>query len=161
MDHLPDWVFDDADRGLMELALEQARAARDRGEVPVGAVLSRAGAVLAAAGNHRQHHGDVSGHAEILVLREAGAALGDWRLDGCTLHVTLEPCPMCVAACRQARLELVVWGADDPRQGACGSAVDLAAEPRLGRPLAHRGGLMADESRRLLAAFFANRRRSS
>jgi tRNA(adenine34) deaminase len=154
----PDWVFDDDDRSLMAAALEEARAAAERGEVPVGAVVARGGDIVARAGNRRQELADPSAHAEILALRAAGAVLGDWRLADCTLYVTLEPCPMCVAACRQARLALVVWGAADPTMGACGSTVDLAEDPRLGPPVPHRGGLAAEHSQHLLRAFFAKQR---
>jgi tRNA(adenine34) deaminase len=154
----PDWVFDDDDRAFMAAALDEARSAADRSEVPVGAVVALRGSIVARAGNRRQELHDPSAHAEILALRAAGAALGDWRLAECTLYVTLEPCPMCIAACRQARLDLVVWGAVDPTMGACGSTVDLAEDPRLGPPLAHRGGLGAEDSRRLLQAFFAKQR---
>jgi tRNA(adenine34) deaminase len=156
-----DWLFDDTDHHLMGLALAEARAAADRGEVPVGCVVARAGEPIARTGNRRQQSRDPAGHAEMLAVRAAGELSGDWRLQGCTLYVTLEPCPMCVSACRQARLDLVVWGASDPALGACGSVVDLAEDPRLGPPLAHRGGLRADESRDLLKAFFAKTRHSS
>jgi tRNA(adenine34) deaminase len=158
---LPDWVFDDNDHRFMALALVEARAAADRGEVPVGCVVVRSGDVLANSGNRRRELRDPTAHAELLALRRAGETLGDWRLEGCTLYVTLEPCPMCLAACRQARVELIVWGAADPVQGACGGALDLAEDPRLGPPLAHRGGLEAEACRQLLQAFFAKTRRSS
>ena len=155
-----DWLFDDTDRRFMTEALAAAREAGGRGEVPVGAVVVRDREMVARQGNRREELADPSAHAELLALREAGAALGDWRLQGCTVYVTLEPCPMCVAACRQSRVDLVVWGADDPRAGACGSVVDIAEDPRLGPPLAHRGGLEAAECARLLRRFFAKRRRS-
>jgi len=158
---IPDWVYDDRDRSFMAAALDEARAAAARGEVPVGCVVVRDGAILARAGNRREASHDPTAHAELLALRAAAASDGDWRLAGATMYVTLEPCPMCAAACRQARLELVIWGADDPALGACGSVVDLAQDPRLGPPLAHRGGLLAEESRRLLRSFFANSRASS
>ncbi len=158
---LPDWVFDDQDRRLMLAALEEAEKAFSAGEVPVGAVVARDGVILARAANHREESGDVSAHAEILAMRAAGAAAGDWRLEGATLYVTLEPCPLCISACRQARLDLVVWGAPDPRAGACGTVLDLAEDPRLGPPLAHRGGLYAEEAGTLLRRFFAKRRDSS
>jgi tRNA(adenine34) deaminase len=154
----PAWVFDDNDHGFMAAALDEARAAAVREEVPVGAVVVHSGEIVSRAGNRRQELADPSAHAEILALRAAGRALGDWRLADCTLYVTLEPCPMCVAACRQARLGLLVWGAADPSMGACGSRVDLAEDPRLGPPLAHRGGLDAEDSRRLLRGFFAKQR---
>lgn len=142
----------------MAVALEEAAAAAERGEVPVGAVLVRDGELVARAGNRRQGNADPGAHAELLALRLGGTRLGDWRLTGCTLYVTLEPCAMCVAACRQARVDLVVWGAGDPRGGACGTAVDHAAADVLGPALAHRGGLEAERSRRLLQEFFAKRR---
>jgi len=158
---LPDWVFDEADHRFMKAALAEAESAGRRGEVPVGAVLTRSGEIVAGAGNRRQELADPSGHAEILVMRAAGEIFGDWRLDGCNLYVTLEPCPMCASACRQARIDLLVWGAEDPQAGACGTVIDLAGDPRLGPPLAHRGGLDSDRSRELLHRFFAKQRRSS
>lgn len=157
----PEWLFDDADRRHMGEALAEARAAAERGEVPVGAVVVCGERVVARAGNRREQASDPTAHAELLALRAAGAAIEGWRLESCTLYVTLEPCPMCVAACRQARLGLLVWGAVDPRAGACGSALDLARDARLGPPLAHRGGLAAEEAQVLLKGFFASRRVSS
>jgi tRNA(adenine34) deaminase len=156
-----DWIFDDDDHRFMGLALDEARAAAGRGEVPVGCVVTRHGEVISRNGNRRQHAHDPAGHAEVVALRAAGEVTGDWRLEGCTLYVTLEPCAMCVSACRQARIDLVVWGAADPVLGACGSAIELAEDPRLGRPLAHRGGLRSHESRDLLQSFFTKARVSS
>ena len=156
-----DWLFDDGDRRFMEQALVEARKAGERGEIPVGAVMVRNGEVVARSGNRRAGGHDPAGHAELIVLRETGRALGDWRLPGHTLYVTLEPCPMCTAACRQARLDLVVWGAADPVMGACGTVLDLAEDPRLGPLLAHRGGLLAEPAGELLRAFFAKRRRNA
>jgi tRNA(adenine34) deaminase len=158
---LPDWIFDDDDRSFMIEALREAEAAGRRGEIPVGAIVTRGNEVIARAGNRRMELHDPAGHAELLALREAGRVLGDWRLETCTLYVTMEPCPMCAAACRQARVALVVWGTPDPQAGACGSVIDLAEDPRLGPPLAQRGGLNADASCELLRAFFAKQRRSS
>jgi tRNA(Arg) A34 adenosine deaminase TadA len=155
---LADWVFDDVDRGYMQAALAEAEAAAARLEVPVGAIVVHHGEVISRAGNRRRELNDPTAHAEILAIRQAAQILGDWRLAGCALYVTLEPCPMCVATCRQARLELVVWGAEDPTAGACGSALDLAEDPRLGSILAHRGGLEAGTARSLLEDFFAKRR---
>ncbi len=155
---MPDWVFDEADRAFMTEALAEARTAAHRNEVPVGAVLVCRGQIIARAGNRRETGHDPAGHAEISVLQHAGHTRGDWRLEGCTLYVTLEPCPMCTAACRQARLDLVIWGAPDPVMGACGSVIDLAEDPRLGPPLAARGGLMAAESAALLSDFFSQQR---
>ncbi|HHQ48811.1 MAG TPA: nucleoside deaminase [Acidobacteria bacterium] len=145
----------------MEEALDEARNAGERGEIPVGAVMVHDGEIVARSGNRRTAGHDPAGHAELIVLAKAGRALGDWRLPGCTLYVTLEPCPMCTAACRQARLDLVIWGAADPSMGACGTVLDLAEDPRLGPPLAHRGGLLAEPAGELLRAFFAKRRRNA
>lgn len=145
----------------MAEALVAARAAAQRGEVPVGAVITRGGEILSRAGNQRQANADPTAHAELIALRSAARMVGDWRLEDCTLYVTLEPCPMCTAACRQARLDLVIWGAADAREGACGSVLDLAADPRLGPPLAQRGGLEAEHSAQLLKSFFAKQRQSS
>ena len=155
---LPDWVYDDDDHRFMSAALAEARAAALRQEVPVGAVIVRAGEIIARNGNRRRELADPTAHAEILAIRAAAAVVGDFRLDGCTLYVTLEPCAMCIATCRQARLELVVWGADDPAAGACGSVADLAEDRRLGPVLAHRGGLEAEAAGELLKVFFAKRR---
>ena len=155
---LPDWVFDERDREFMAAAIAEAEAAAHRGEVPVGAVVVADGAIIARSGNRRLELADPTAHAEILALRDAGAARGDWRLDTCVLYVTLEPCPMCAAACRQARLQLVVWGAPDPQLGACGSVLDLADDPRLGPKVAQRGGLEAGLSQSLLQRFFAKQR---
>jgi len=158
---LPEWVFDDDDRSFMAAAIVEAEEAATRGEVPVGAVVTRGGRIIARSGNRRIEASDPAAHAEVIVLRDAGREVGDWRLSDCTLYVTLEPCPMCAAACREARLQLVIWGAEDERAGACGSVIDLAADPRLGPPLAHRGGLEADRCRDLLRRFFAKQRQSS
>ena len=158
---IPVWVYDDRDRRYMEAALDEARAAATCGEVPVGCVVVRDGEIIARTGNRREGPRDPTGHAELLALRAAAERCGDWRLSGATMYVTLEPCPMCAAACRQARLDLLIWGAEDPLLGACGTVVELASEPRLGPPLAHRGGLLAEESRELLRAFFARSRASS
>ena len=157
----PNWVFDDHDHRYMAQALDEARAAGELGEVPVGCVVVKGGKIIARAGNRRQQSNDPSAHAEILALGAAGERLGGWRLEGCTLYVTLEPCPMCVSACRQARVNLIVWGASDPSLGACGTVLDLAEDPRLGPPVAHRGGLAAEASSQFLQSFFTKSRHSS
>lgn len=145
------------DRHWMRLALEQAELAAAAGELPVGAVVVRQGQVLAAAHNTSHADRDATAHAELIALREAGAAGGDRRLAGATLYVTLEPCPMCFGAVLQTQLERVVYGAANVREGALGSVVDL----RIGqwkRVPEVEGGLMAKESARILRQFFAKRR---
>ena len=144
----------------MRLALGVAADAAVRGEVPVGAVvLDRSGAVLASGGNEREMTGDVAAHAEIVAMRRAAEALGQgWRLPGCTLVVTLEPCVMCAGAIVAARLERVVYGAFDPKAGAVTSLWDLLRDPRLlHRPLVV-SGVMADTVAAQLKCFFAERR---
>ena len=144
----------------MRLALGVAADAAVRGEVPVGAVvLDRSGAVIASGGNEREMTGDVAAHAEIVAMRRAAEALGQgWRLPGCTLVVTLEPCVMCAGAIVAARLERVVYGAFDPKAGAVTSLWDLLGDPRLlHRPLVV-SGVMADTVAAQLKCFFAERR---
>ncbi len=161
MSNLPSWVYSDADHVFMGEAVEEAIKAGERGEVPVGAVVVSDGQIIARSGNRREELQDPTAHAEILVLRAAGATLENRRLDDSTLYVTLEPCPMCLEACRHARVALVIWGASDPVMGACGSVLDAAEDPRLIPPVAQRGGLLADQSSKLLKEFFAKRRLSS
>lgn len=141
----------------MSLALEQARLAAARGEVPVGAVLVKDGAVVARGGNTREAGGDVLGHAEVEVLRQGARVLGDWRLTGCTLYVTLEPCPMCAGACLNARVDRVVYGAADPVAGCLGSVFNLFAMDFPQRPRIV-AGVLEEECRQLLSEFFAGRR---
>jgi tRNA(adenine34) deaminase len=142
----------------MAAALEEARAAGDAGEVPVGAALVRDGRIVARAGNERERRGDPTAHAEVLVLRAAAEAAGTWRLDGATLVVTLEPCPMCAGALLAARLERVVFGAANTENGACGTLYNLCADPRLSHEVEVVGGLDAGAATALLDRFFAARR---
>lgn len=143
----------------MGLALAQARDAGERGDVPVGAVLlAPTGEVVAAAGNRRQADGDPTAHAEILALRAAGVGQGDWRMSGCTLVVTLEPCTMCAGAIVLARVDRVVLGSWDEKAGACGSTRDVVRDSRLNHQVRVTGGVRAAESSRLLTDFFAARR---
>lgn len=143
----------------MRMALEEAAAAAHSGEVPVGAVLvGPGGEVLARAGNRRERDQDPTAHAEMLVLRAAAARLTSWRLAGCTLYVTLEPCAMCAAACVLARLAQVVFAVPDPKAGFAGSLANLLQDPRLNHQVAWRAGLLASEAASLLSQFFANRR---
>jgi tRNA(adenine34) deaminase len=143
----------------MQAALDEARAALAAGEVPVGAVIvSPQGEVLARAHNLRETDQDPTAHAEILALREAGRRLGNWRLSGATLYVTLEPCPMCAAAIAMARVERVVFAAQDPRLGAAGSRLQLFAELAGEWPVDVIGGVLEEEASTLLKDFFAGRR---
>jgi len=138
----------------MAAALDQARRAQAAGEVPVGAVVVLAGKVIGSGHNTTEESDDPSAHAEINALRAAGAAFGDWRLEQSTLVVTLEPCAMCMGAIALARVERVVYGASDPRLGACGSALDVfdgSVAPHL---RSVEGGLMADECSAILKDFF-------
>jgi tRNA(adenine34) deaminase len=147
---------------LMVIALDEARAALDHNDVPVGAVVARvdSGTVLARRHNERENLADPTAHAEILALRDAAHAVGGWRLDGCLLVVTLEPCPMCAGAAVAARISEVVFGTPDPKAGALGTLFDLSADPRLNHRFAVRAGVRAEESARLLRTFFAERRGS-
>ncbi|HSO97210.1 MAG TPA: nucleoside deaminase [Acidimicrobiia bacterium] len=144
----------------MRRALDEARLASAHRDVPIGAVVARAddGVVLAARHNERELVNDPTAHAEILALRDAAQATGTWRLDGCVLAVTVEPCPMCAGAAVAARLDLVAFGAPDPKAGALGSLYQLGADPRLNHELTVVDGLQAEESSRLLREFFAHRR---
>jgi tRNA(adenine34) deaminase len=143
----------------MDAALAAARAALVAGDVPVGAaVLSVSGEVLAVAGNSRESASDPTAHAEVLVLRAAGATLGSWQLTGCTLVVTLEPCPMCAGAAVLARVAHVVFGAWDPKAGAAGSVWDLLRDRRSNHRPSVRGGVRSEESAALLTSFFQTRR---
>lgn len=149
-------VTDDA--AAMQLALEAGTEAGRRGEVPVGAVVVRDGAVLALRGNEREAAADPTAHAEVLALRDAAQRLGRWRLDDCTLVVTLEPCPMCAGALWAARLGRVVFGASDLDSGAVGSRYNIAADVRLNHETAVTAGVLAEECAALLQIFFAERR---
>jgi tRNA(adenine34) deaminase len=144
---------------LMRLALVQARAAADNGDVPVGAVVvDGSGSVLASAHNRREQDDDPTAHAELLALRAAAAALGSRRLDGCTLVVTLEPCTMCAGALVLARVARLVYGAADPKAGAVGSLWDVVRDRRLNHRPEVVTGVLADESADLLRTWFIERR---
>lgn len=142
----------------MRLALALAEQARGAGEVPVGAVVVRDGVVIGSGFNSPIGSHDPSAHAEILALRAAAAASGNYRLSGCTLYVTLEPCVMCSGAILHARIGRVVYGAPDPKTGACGSVLNLFAEDTLNHHTAVTGGVLAEECGRLLTGFFQERR---
>jgi tRNA(adenine34) deaminase len=145
---------------LMGMALDEARDAAAHDDVPIGAVVASAddGEVLARRHNERELAGDPTAHAEILALRDAAQVIGSWRLEGCALVVTLEPCPMCAGAVVAARLDLVAFGAVDPKAGALGSLYNLAADPRLNHEATVIDGVRAGECAALITEFFANRR---
>ena len=147
-----------SDIEFMRLALEQARAARDRGEIPVGAVLVRADQVVAAGSNCAIATSDPTAHAEIEALRLGGRRLATYRLTDATLYVTLEPCVMCASAIVHARIRRVVFGAWDPRAGGAGSLLDVFALPGMNHRVDVFGGVLADECGELLTQFFAQRR---
>jgi tRNA(adenine34) deaminase len=146
------------DRRFMALAQEAAEAARAAGEVPVGAVLVRGDEVIATGFNHPIRGHDPSAHAEMVALRAASRALENYRLPGCELYVTLEPCVMCAGAIMHARIARVVFGAADPKTGACGSVIDVFASERLNHHTTVVGGVLADECGHALRNFFAERR---
>ena len=150
-----------ADQRWMALALDAARRAAAGGEVPVGAVVVRAEQALAGAGNRTVRDADATAHAETLAVREASRALGRWRLDDCTLYVTLEPCAMCAGALVLARIGRVVFGAWDEKAGMAGSVGDLLRHPRLNHRPQVRGGVLAEECGSLLTEFFRARRSSA
>jgi tRNA(adenine34) deaminase len=148
----------DTDLEMMRLALEEARAAAEAGDVPVGAVIARGDEVLARTGNAREQAQDPTAHAEILALRRAAAMAGSWHLEGCTLYVTLEPCAMCAGALVLARIDRLVYGAADPKAGFAGSLGDLSRDPRLNHAVEVETGVLETEASELLRDFFRQRR---
>lgn len=149
---------EDLDTSMMRRCLELARGAAERGEVPVGAVVVLGDRILSEASNLREATADPTAHAERLAITEAGHALKTWRLEGCTLYVTLEPCPMCAGAIVQARISRVVYGAADPKAGACRTLYRIADDPRFNHRAAILGGVLAEECGAVLTAFFRARR---
>jgi tRNA(adenine34) deaminase len=151
---------DPAERWMAD-ALVLARGAQAHGEVPVGAIVVSDGAIVGRGGNAPIAGSDPTAHAEIAALREAARSLGNYRLPGCELYVTIEPCAMCAGAIMHARIRRLVFGAHDPKAGACGSVVDLFAEPRLNHQTTVIGGVMAQACATLLSDFFASRRQDA
>jgi tRNA(adenine34) deaminase len=143
---------------FMRLALREAERALEHDDVPIGAVLVREGEVIAAAHNERELRQDPTAHAEIIALQQAAEAVGSWRVLDTVVYVTLEPCAMCAGAIVLARVARVVYGANDPKAGACGSVLDVLGEPRLNHRPDVAGGLLAQECGGLLSEFFASRR---
>ena len=146
------------DERFMTLALDEAHRCLEWDDVPVGCVIVRADEVVAAAGNGRERHHDPTAHAEVLALRDAAAATGAWRLEGCTLYVTLEPCAMCAGAIVLARVDRVVFGATDPKAGFGGSLGNLLQDERLNHRTELTDGVLGDECGHLLRSFFRERR---
>jgi tRNA(adenine34) deaminase len=142
------------DLDYMRTALDLARQAAKAGEVPVGALVVIGTEVVSRAYNRREEWQDPTAHAELLAVRAAAARLGSWRLSGATLYVTLEPCIMCIGAIILSRISRVIYGARDPKAGACGSVFDIPPEPRLNHHVVIEGGIAEDESRLLLQEFF-------
>ena len=146
------------DLEAMEAALDEARAAADAGEVPIGAAVVREGAVIAQGQNRVLRDNDPTAHAEIVALREAAKVLGNYRLNGCTLYVTLEPCAMCAGAMIHARIDRLVFAADDPKAGAAGSVLAVINHPQLNHKMEVERGILAEESAELIRSFFRERR---
>ena len=146
------------DEEMMRAALAEAELARREGELPVGCVVAADGRIVARGHNEREHTGDPTAHAEIAALRAAARAVGDWRLNRCTLYVTLEPCPMCAGAILMARVGRLVYGAPDPGQGCAGSVYRLCEDPAFSHFCKSDGGVLEDQCRALLDEFFAERR---
>ena len=146
------------DREAMETALAEARLAAEAGEVPIGAVIVREGAILAPGQNRVLRDSDPTAHAEVVALRAAAMALGNYRLAGCTLYVTLEPCAMCAGAMIHARIDRLVFAAADPKAGACGSVLSVVNHPRLNHQVQVEQGILGEESAELLRNFFRERR---
>jgi tRNA(adenine34) deaminase len=146
------------DQRMMKRAMQLARTAGERGEVPVGAVIYRAGVILSEASNDREASGDPTGHAEVVALRLAAIANGGWRLNDCSIAVTLEPCPMCAGALVNARVSRLLYGARDPKAGAVDTLYDLCRDPRLNHRMEVIGGLIGKECGSLLTNFFRARR---
>ena len=147
------------DLAMMRRALEEAVRAAELGEVPVGAVVARGEEILAVAHNERETTKDPTAHAELLALRRAARELGTWRLTGCTLYATLEPCPMCAGAAHAARLDRLVYAAPDPKAGYAGTLHDTPRDPRLNHTFAVQHGLLEKEAATLLRSFFKDRRK--
>jgi tRNA(adenine34) deaminase len=150
-----------SDLERMEAALDEARAAEAAGEVPIGAIILFEDRIIARGQNRVLRDNDPTAHAEIVALREAARAIGNYRLTGCTMVSTLEPCAMCAGAMIHARIDRLVFAADDPKAGAAGSVLDVLNHPALNHQLTLERGLLANESARLLREFFQQRRSSS
>ncbi len=143
---------------FMREAICEAERAQAAGEIPVGAVVVRGGEVIARGHNQREQLGDPTAHAEVVAIRQAAQALGNWRLTGCTLYVTLEPCPMCAGAIVMSRPDTVIYGAADARAGCCGSVYRITEDPAFAGDVPAMGGVLAEECGAMLRAFFQRQR---
>ncbi|MGH2272470.1 tRNA adenosine(34) deaminase TadA [Anaerohalosphaeraceae bacterium U12dextr] len=149
---------DNLDQRYMRMAIDQAYIAEEHGDVPIGAVIVYNNRVIARAHNQRQLLNDPTAHAEMIALTQASEVVGNWRLHGCTIYVTLEPCPMCAGALVLARLDRLVFGTDDPKAGACGSLYNIVQDGRLNHRLEVVSGVLQEDCRFQLQAFFQRRR---
>jgi tRNA(adenine34) deaminase len=156
---LTDAEMQTIDQSYMQLALTLAQQAAQVGEVPVGAIIVKDGIIIGRGSNNPIGKHDPTAHAEIMAIRDAAQHLGNYRLVGCTLYVTLEPCSMCTGAIQHARIARLVFGASDPKTGACGSVVNLMMEPKLNHHTEFSGGIMAKECGATLSTFFSSRRK--
>ncbi len=146
------------DQRYMKMAIEQAGIAEENGDVPIGAVIVYKNQIIAKAYNQRQQLQDPTAHAEIIALTQAAAFMQSWRLNGCTIYVTLEPCPMCAGALVLSRMDRLVYGCDDPKTGACKSLYNIVQDERLNHRLKVTSGVLAEECSKLLQDFFQHRR---
>lgn len=148
----------DTDEQFMKRAIDQAYIAEENGDVPIGCVIVHEGQVIAKAYNQREQLTDPTAHAEIIALTQAADYLGTWRLGGCTIYVTLEPCPMCSGALVLARIDRLVFGCDDPKTGSCGSIYNIVEDPRLNHMVSVTSGILGDTCSKQLSSFFKRRR---
>ncbi len=146
------------DERFMRVAIESAKIAEENGDVPIGAVVVYKNQIIGKAYNQREQLQDPTAHAEIIALTQAAAALENWHLNGCTMYVTLEPCPMCAGALVLSRMDRLVYGCDDPKAGACGSLYNIVTDGRLNHRLEVTSGVMEEQCREQLQGFFARRR---
>lgn len=151
-------MINEKDKHFMKLAIEQAKIAEENGDVPIGAVIVYENQIIGKAYNQREQLKDPTAHAEIIALTQAASFVENWHLNGCTMYVTLEPCPMCAGALVLARVDRLVYGCDDPKAGACKSLYNIVQDERLNHRLEVTSGILAEECSKLLQEFFLRRR---
>jgi tRNA(adenine34) deaminase len=149
------------DKRFMQMAIRQAAIAEENGDVPIGAVIVHESRIIAKAYNERQQLNDPTAHAEIIALTQASEAIGSWRLHGCTIYVTLEPCPMCAGALVLARIDRLVFGTEDPKTGACGSLYNIVQDSRLNHQVQITSGVLMEDCKAQLQTFFQRRRQEN